>query len=213
MRGGGILAALALALAVAMTASACAADGAPPGVSVAQEMPDGDDPQGWDAAGQDLEVEPYYGTVYLSAGDAWRPDDVSRRGYARHLWSADGFVYLGTRKQDGPTPLRIVILDGPPAGEGDEVWEQISEVSVESDGSLDVYDGGADEPLATVDVPSGDIRLRVSWAGVADGPDGSGPPDGSDERVLAQVWAQEAAPPRVPREAAGWSDRFGRAEN
>lgn len=146
-------------------------------------------------AARSIHVEPDYGQFYLRrAGSAWQSDAVPSQGYERHLWSSGTFVMVGTVRKYGTTPLQVQVLDSEPELLPGDGWQHVVEESLEPGGDLEVLNWDPGEPVATVPIPQGPVRLRVSWAGLDEGNSFEGlDEDGnSSEHLLLQVWPQDA---------------------
>lgn len=124
----------------------------------------------------------------------WAADQVPEVGYEDRLWSDGRFVYLGTERQFGTTPLRIDVLDSPPS-EPDPVWQHAAEVSLDGDGPLEVFSWPGDDPVVSVPLPAGPVRLRAHWGGL--GPDHLD--EDSPEHLALVLWSAALAPPVVVR--------------
>jgi hypothetical protein len=150
-------------------------------------------------------VEPDYFQFYLRrAGAPWASDAVSEPGYAARLWTDGGFVYVGTARQFGTTPVDVDVTTAPP-GPAAPSWQHVAEVSLESGGAIEVLSWGADDPVVTIDVDGGPLRLRVSWTGlVAERFEGMEADGSSDERLAITIWPAPAAPAEVVRRWDGW---------
>jgi hypothetical protein len=151
-------------------------------------------------------VEPDYGQFYLCrAGAAWASDAVPSDGYERSLWSNGSFVYVGTDRKWGSTPLRIDVLDRAPASLPDGRWQHVAEISLDPGGDLEVYDWPGDVPTVVVPLDPGPVRARLHWTGLVpnrfEGMDADG---NSDEALRMQVWPAPTAEPTVLRWWEQW---------
>ncbi len=152
-------------------------------------------------------VEPDYFQFYARRGGADRASDtVSDEGYAAHLWTNGRFVYVGTRRKFGSTPIAVTALPFAP-GDPDAEWQHVAEVSLASGGSLDILNWDGDTPVVTMALPAGDVRLRVSWQGLVAGRfEGLDEDGNSDERLSFELWPAPPTPPTIVREWDGWPD-------
>lgn len=115
----------------------------------------------------ELVVEPDFGQFYLCrSGAQWASDAVTSEGCVRSLWSNGSFVYVGTDRKFGSTPLRIELLDGSPAGPPDSSCQHIAEISLDPGGKLEVYDWNGGTPNVVVAIDPGSVRLRMHWTGL-----------------------------------------------
>ena len=154
---------------------------------------------------REVEVDVDYGQFYLCrSGAAWASDRVTTNGYERHLWTNGSFVYVGTTKKFGPMPVRVDVLDHP-AADPERSWQHVVEVSLDEGRELEIYNWGDNDPVATIDIGPGPVRLRVSWrglvAGLFEGMDEHG---NSTEELLVQVWP---APPTAAAVLRCWEGR------
>ena len=149
---------------------------------------------------RDLVVEVDGGQFYACrAGAEWASDRVTTAGYEQYLWTDGDFVYVGTTRRYGPTPVHADILDVDP-GEPDGSWQHVVEVSLNGGRELEIYDWGADEPKGILDIDPGPVRLRVSWRGLVPGLDeGLDEGGNSTEELLLQTWPAAQAPGAVLR--------------
>ena len=111
-------------------------------------------------------VTPWYWQFYLVRGDApWESDKVSPEGYDAHLEAIDGFVYVGTSTYGHPTEVRVEVHDSDPPDVREDA-DTVVEVSVSGEGRLGVFNWEPlVEPVATIDVPIGPLRIRGTWLG------------------------------------------------
>jgi hypothetical protein len=147
-------------------------------------------------------VHPWYRQFYLRRGEAeWASDRVTDEGYDVRIEAIDGFVYVGTSMYGHPTEVRVEAHDTPPAAPDDADHEV--EVSLLGNGPLAILSWGDVDPVATIELPDGPVRLRASWFGLAAAvahPDNDlGGEDPSPERLLFQAWPAVPAAPRVTR--------------
>lgn len=154
----------------------------------------------------DVQVEVDGGQFYACRAEAeWASDRVTTKGYEQYLWTNGSFVYIGTTKRYGPTPVRVEVLDHEPPI-GDESWQHVAEVSLHRGGALEIFDWEVGDPCVVVDVEDRPLRLRVSWRGLvpdlAEGLDENGE---SSEELLMQTWPGENAPDSVLR---CWEERY-----
>jgi hypothetical protein len=140
----------------------------------------------------------------LRAGAEWASDEVSTRGYERYLWANGSFVYIGTTKHYGLTPVAVEVLDREP-GTPEDVWQHVAEVSLAQGGDLEIF-GEPNDPVAIIELDPGPARVRVSWRGLVPGlSEGLDQHGYSDEELQIQVWPAEPShdavlrwwPPRV----------------
>lgn len=108
-----------------------------------------------------------------------------------------GGVYFNLARRSGGSPVRIVALDGPPAGDGPP-WADVVEVSLQipvgSQVSWWTWAGGSGGPLPPV--APGSYRLRFSSKGRDEGHAG----EFSSEMVdayLIQVWPAPPGPDAI----------------
>ena len=119
------------------------------------------------------------------AAEVWTDEDV-RRG----LLVAPGCVVVAPAR-NMPVPLRVVLLDAPPAV--DPAADHVVEASITApSGTLLVYGATEDVTRAPrLAVPAAPLRLRFSSVGRAtlseDGLDGN-------DRYLVELWPAPAAP-------------------
>lgn len=150
-------------------------------------------------------VEPDYFQFYARrSGAAWASDMVTEEGYAAHLWTDGQFIYVGTRRKFGPTPIEVTVSRTRPEAP-DDSWQHVVEVSLTPGGPLEVFSWGDDRPLLTTPLPSGDVRMRVSWKGLVAGRfEGLDENGESEERLALGLWAGPIEAPKIVREWRGW---------
>jgi hypothetical protein len=154
---------------------------------------------------RDVEVDVDYGQFYARrAGAPWTSNEVTTVGYEQHLWTDGWFVYIGTTKRYGPTPVRVEGHDGR-ADDPDDSWQHVVEVSLQGGGPLELYSWAPSEPEATIEIDPGPVRLRAGWRGLVPGRiEGLDDEGNSDEELLLQLWPAEPAPDVVLR---CWEER------
>lgn len=153
-----------------------------------------------------MTVEPDYFQFYARrSGHDWASDRVTSAGYEAHLWSDGGFVYVGTARKYGTTPVVVKAWDRRPPEDLSQSWQHIAEVSLGPGGDLEIYDWDAEIPRAVVATDPAAQRLRVHWAGlVADRFEGLDDLGNSDERLLVQLWPEPTKPSQVVRWWPAW---------
>ena len=150
-------------------------------------------------------VEPDFFQFYARRrGAEWASSHVPEDGYAARLWTDGQFVYVGTLRKFGPTPVNVTVLATPPA-DPDGAWQHVVEVSLTPGGPFEVLSWTVDDPLLTVPIPSGDVRLRVSWRGLVAGRfEGLDEQWESAERLMFELWAEPSKPALIVRNWDGW---------
>ena len=158
-----------------------------------------------DLAADHCVVEPDYFQFYARrSGAAWASDKVPPEGYQARLWSDGGFVYVGTRRKFGTTPVDVAVLPSR-ASDPDALWQHVVEVSLAPGGPLEIFDWPGDEPALTIELPPGDMRLRVSWQGLVEGRyEGMDENGNSDERLLFELWPAPVESLSIVKEWSGW---------
>ena len=59
----------------------------------------------------DLVLEPDFGQFYMRRSEAeWASGQVPSIGYERSLWTNGSFIYVGTDRKWGSTPVQIEVL-------------------------------------------------------------------------------------------------------
>ena len=152
-------------------------------------------------------VKPSYRQFYLRRGEEeWASDQVSDEGYKTRLEAIGGFVYVGTSMWGFAVEVTFEVHDSEPLGIRDDA-DHIVEVSVSGSGPVAVlswYWEPFDEPVAVVQVPVGDLRLRGTWTGVGAAethPDQDlAGPELSPERLLFQAWPAQRGDRAVLKE-------------
>lgn len=139
-------------------------------------------------------VKPWYRQFYLRRGAAeWASDQVSDAGYAAGAEAIGGFVYVGTAMYGNPTSVSVELCEANPALP--EGVEHSVDLELDGAGPLAVLGWGDDDPVAVVEVPEGQLHLRVNWVGTDAAsvhPDAEvGGATLSPERVAIQVWPSE----------------------
>jgi hypothetical protein len=155
----------------------------------------------------DLVVEPDYFQFYARrAGASWASDQVPDDGYRAHLWSDGSFVYIGTARKFGTTSVRVQLFaEEPPVAEGPP-WQHVAEVSLEPGGDLEISSWDGDDPVGTLSLPGGPLRLRAKWAGLVAGRfEGLDENGESGEHLEVDVWPARVAEPRVVRWWDPWT--------
>jgi len=151
-------------------------------------------------------VSPDYFAFYLKTDTGTHSSDsVTAEGNEIHLEApTPGFVYVGTLKKFGGTPLRVEVHDREPA-EPEAKWQHAVEVSIAGDANIRVVHWPGEEAFS-VPTPSGPLRLRVKWAGLDPELLGEGLREDltSDEHLEIQVWPAGQAPRRVLRWWSEW---------
>lgn len=135
----------------------------------------------------DGELHVQYGFVHLGLED--RPaDDIDVVGQANGLCAAGtpGVITVLTGTHTGLVPLTVVLLDAePPVDPG---WEEVVEVSWESDGTattLATFDDGTH----VRPVPAGTYRIRLSATGLDEAHDlARGSTDPEVDRYRLELW-------------------------
>lgn len=117
-------------------------------------------------APESLVVRPCYRQFYLRRGEAdWNSDKVSQTGYENGLEEIDGFVYVGTTMYSSPTRLTVQLHPSDPGPATDA--DLIMETAIGGEGDLAILNWEPGEPaVATIRVPAGRLRARVSWYGL-----------------------------------------------
>ena len=132
---------------------------------------------------------------------------VSAEGFAAHLWTDGQFVYVGTGRKFGATPIEVTVWPSRP-DDPDPSWQHVAEVSLAPGGPLEIFNWGGDAPVVTIALPAGDVRLRVSWQGLVAGRfEGLDENWESEERLSFDVWAAAFEPPTIIRAWDGWPVR------
>jgi hypothetical protein len=154
----------------------------------------------------DVSVHPDNFQFYLRTRTAEHASDqVSGEGYEAHLEATSpGFVYVGTLKRFTPMPVQVEVHDAEP-GPAEERWQHVAEVSIQSDGVVEILHWGDDNPAATISTPSGPLRLRVLWGGLEPNLT-EGMPEGrpSQEHLMLQVWPAPMSGRQVLRWWSEW---------
>jgi hypothetical protein len=100
--------------------------------------------------------------------------------------------------------VRVEVHDAEPAP-AEEGWQHVAEVSIESDGSVDMLNWADDKPAASISTPSGPLRVRVMWGGLEPNlPESM--PEGrpSNEHLSIQLWPAPMADRTVLRWWSNW---------
>lgn len=116
-------------------------------------------------------------------------------------------VWIITAHQWGPFDVRARVLDSAPTA-SDDMWEDVSEVSLDVDVGLYVTDVMDDGPGMALDLAPGPWRVRVSargrasdwWELMQKTPDG-GSSRPAVEHYLMEVWPAPPSPPQDVRES------------
>jgi hypothetical protein len=148
-------------------------------------------------------VQPSYSQFYLKRGDAeWASESVSDEGYEARLEVIDGFVYVGVSMYGNPTEVTFEVYDSLPTEIIPEA-DHVVEASITSEGPMCIFSWGDDFPEVFIDTPSGPLRLRASWKGIAAAlarPDREGTSDEvSPESLVFQVWPAPVRPQELLR--------------
>jgi hypothetical protein len=153
-------------------------------------------------------VEPDYFQFYARRrGAEWAADKVTREGYEAQLWTDGGFVYVATKRKFGATPLEITFHPSR-VGNPDAHWQHVVEVSLGPGGPLEIFNWPGDDPALTIELPPGNMRLRVSWQGLVVGQfEGLDEDGNTEERLSFDLWPEPLEPPRVIRQWNGWPSR------
>lgn len=159
-------------------------------------------------SGDRIFVEPDYFQFYLRRATApWAADRVTAVGYAQRLWTNGAFVYVGTHRKYGATPVGIAVRTSKP-DRPDEAWQHVVEVSLDAgEPSLEIFnwDTVADAPAAVVPVQASPLRLRASWAGLVRSRfEGLGNNGNSEERLLLELWPEPPTDDLVVRSWPHW---------
>lgn len=150
-------------------------------------------------------------TVYTDYGQfdlSWNEDGVSDGDFDRSFQGQiNGLVgaanpngvYVNLARRSGGSPVRIVLLDGPPQT-NDGSWEDVVEVSLAlPQGHQMAWSTWAGENWGMLDgLPPGSYRLRVSAKGRDEGHFGEFADDTVDDYLL-QLWPASWQPDVILR--------------
>ena len=142
--------------------------------------------------GKSVMIQPWYRQFYLRRGDAeWYSDRISDHGYTSGLEAVDGFAYVGTTMYGSPTEVVIEVREDDPGIP--ESADCSAEAVLSGDGDLAILNWDPDDqPVATIHMPEGNVRLRASWFGTkaaAAHPDSDvGGEERSPERIVLDLW-------------------------
>lgn len=109
-----------------------------------------------------------------------------------------GLLNVVTATRDAEVTITLEALPGDP-GHPDPKWEAVAEVSITTNGTLEIFTGDVLEPINLTDLPAGPVRVRVHARDrvlptyTAKGPIRPG------EEFLIQVWSAPEAPEAVLR--------------
>lgn len=154
-----------------------------------------------------LSVEPDYGQFYLRrVGATWASGEITKDGIFQNLWTDGGFVYVGTNRKFGTTPVEVALSASRPS-DPDSSWQLVQEVSLDPGGDLDILSWNDPEPVATVRIDPGPVRLRVLWRGIVVGRfEGMDEDGNSDEELRIEIWPEERSGATLIRDVLGMTE-------
>lgn len=116
-----------------------------------------------------------------------------------------GLLNVVAATRDAEVKITLEALAAEPGQPGPE-WEAVVEVSMTTNGTLEIFTGDVVEEISLTDLPAGPLRARVHARNrvlPTYTPEG---PIRPDEEFLIQVWSAPEAPETVLRQ-----DSFGRS--